>query len=164
MKTKKSYGKEIINALRDSGVLVSSNFNYQDLSDSKKDVACKELLINGDELIACECIPGVTEFGDHLTHLYWNFPMFYVVLLRKKIHELAKNTEWLDIELALVENSEALETEATIRAGLTKQRLLMLIFSDPLEFLFQVNLAVIKYLNDIVENEIEDSLREVACH
>jgi len=161
---KPSYGYQIVNALRESGVTVDIHFNYQGLPAPKKDIACRELIITGDENIACECIPGVTEYGDHLAHIYWAFPMFYAVLLRRRIYDQAKADTTQELEQALVEYSCALETEATLRAGLTKGRLLMLLVSDPQEFLFQVNLAVIKYLNSFIANEIEDVIGEVVCH
>jgi hypothetical protein len=90
--------------------------------------------------------------------------MFYAVILRKRIYDQAKADKSQEIEQALAEYSCALETEATLRAGLNKGRLLMLLVSDPQQFLFEVNLAVIKYLNSFIESEIEDVLREVVCH
>jgi len=164
METRPSYGKQIVNALRESGVKVDLHFNYQALPAPKQDIACRELMLTGNENIACECIPGVTEYGDHLAHLYWAFPMFYAVILRKRIYDQAKADNSQELEQALAEYSCALETEATLRSGLTKGRLLMLLVSDPQQFLFEVNLAVIKYLNSFIESEIEDVLREVVCH
>lgn len=163
MEIRPSYGKRIVNALRDSGVTVDLNFNFSHLPAHKKDLACRELIGMG-EWFSDECIPGAAEFGDHLEWLFFECPEFYTLILKQKLVEHAKLDNSISLEDSLIHSAELIECEATARAGLTPRQALFLLFSDPLEFIRQANNALVKYLDEYISNEIEDVLGEVVCH
>lgn len=163
MEIRPSYGKQIVNALRESGVTVDLNFNFSYLPAHKKDLACRELIGMG-EWFPTECIPGAAEFGKNLANLFFADPIFYVAGLRIELINHAKLDKSISLEDSLIHSAELLDCEATARAGLAPRQALLLLFSDPLEFIRQANNALVKYLDDFISNEIEDVLGEVVCH
>lgn len=163
METKQSYGKAIVNALRDSGVCIDMDFNFSELPAHKKDLACREIIGMGD-WFPDECIPGAAQFGDHLQWLFFEVPEFYALILKQKLVEHAKLDDSVSLEDSLIHSAELLECEATVRAGISDRQALFLLFSDPFEFIRLANNALVKYMDEFISNEIEDVLGEVVCH
>jgi len=163
METRPSYGKQIVNALRDSGVQIDIHFNFKNLPQHKKDLACREIIGMG-EWFPTECIPGAAEFGDKLANLFFADPIFYVVGLRLNLISRARLDDSVSLEDSLIHSAELIECEATVRAGINAREALFLLFSDPLEFIRQANNALVKYLDDFIADQIQDVLREVVCH
>jgi len=163
MENRPSYGRAIINALESHGVRVNRDFSYSDLPAHKKDAACMAVIVN-NAWLPTECIPGCAQFGDHLAALFQNDPIFYAACLRQELIDHAKLDSSVSIEVSLAHSADLLNCEATVRAGIDEKQALMLLFSDPFEFVRIANNALVKYLNDFIEDEIQDVLREVVCH
>lgn len=158
-------GQELAKTIQSFGCAITQDFNYNWLPDAVKDSACRRLLELSDDFRS-ECIPGAAMWKD-LGVIYLQEPEVYCQRLRNYLIARAliySVDERCSIEEALIADADILSCEATARLEYNLYGFMFLLFKDQANFLILCQLATIKYLNTVCEDEINSALGEILCH
>lgn len=158
-------GQELAKTIQSFGCAITQDFNYNWLPDAVKDSACRRLLELSSDFQS-ECIPGVAMWPN-LGAMYLQEPEAYCQRLRNYLLARAliySADERCSIEEALIADADILSCEATARLEYNLPGFLYLLFKDQANFLILCQLAAVKYLNTVCEDEINSALGEILCH